>query len=1352
MIRPIVAVRLVNEKNGRQILTYGMIDTGCDRDIIADHVAQYLELEERVKLVTINTVETGNTLNRRLTDVRLEAMDKSYMARVGDALIGTILTNTNDVPPAKRDSEPLPHGEGVTFIDIEAVVSVIISVGHADTWTDVEARKGKPREPILLKTAFGWTMLGRSGSTVTNISCGATSVEFGDVREGLDRIFYHDFAIVSEEELGESLDNREAVEQLKKSICFNDDRKKYMIDLPWKGGRENAMKKINAVDSRSTALKRLRGTAAQLRRDDEKKERVFAEMEKFVKLGYASVIEDLNDDTTTDRPRWYLPLHVVEKGGKTRVCHDARASTNGVCLNDMLHGKLNLNNELMTILCLFRTEKVAFTTDICAFFHNVLVSPIDADAFRYFWFTDESMTTVQLLRFNAHVFGSAASSFVTSFVLRYHAERLRASGRYADETCDVIRKRSYVDDLSATNRRVPTAKTVKGELISGMAEGGFTLAKWATNFPEILEGLPSEVVKSFGTLDDNGLTKVLGISWETKGDRLTFVFDDEKTRSIAKTPRQLVAVQATLYDPLGLISPFQLFGRQMLQQSMVGNKGWDSPLDPELQQRFQRWQEEIPLLAHLSIPRWWDTDGTVDPVDEQLHIFSDAASTAYGCCAYRRVVGKDGEIFVTLLTARSHVVPLNPSRSSHHNSIPRLELVAAKKAVEVRLFLERALEKKFPKTVMWCDSQCVLKQIMDRESRFNQFTTNRLSFIHAGSKITDWRFCYSGDNPSDLPSRGIHAGEHEKWRIFHGGPDFLWRPENEWPANPLAPPAADAVNVAFLESRVMLSNDNDGNANSSRRRSDDGQEEGEDTALATVAQEDDRILVAASRISDYVCKVRCIARIQAIARFWKNFRRPAHTTRSASSRPKVTLVVMSNDFRQAENLLLQRIQNAAFPTECRLLQKHEINAPNLRKEMTKRNSALRKHNPFLDHDNLIKVGSRLTNSSIAAEAKYPIILPKGNEDVRALIRHTHDMEMHAGPKHVLGTLRQRYWILQGLQEVTNIVKKCITCQKAFKAPLTQKMAPLPAARVTPGQPFQDTGLDLMGPFGVKMSGRATHKVWVVVFTCFRTRSVHSELVYNMDTSSCINAIVRFSARRPGAQNFMSDRGSNLMGADRVLKDELQKWNSLTAKDLQRRGLQWDFIPADAPHRGGVWERMVGLFKKHLKATMGGVTVHVDVFNTVIIEIEAVINRRPLTAISADSRDCEALTPAHILYPAASTHSSAAVTENVGDPTAEQFRERWRHSQAVVNAFWKTWSRDYLSLLHQRNKWADTIRDLKVGDLVLIVDELSKRHEWKLARVHEVTSTDGHVRSATVRRPDRKLVLRDRSKLVLLELD
>ena len=171
--------------------------------------------------------------------------------------------------------------------------------------------------------------------------------------------------------------------------------------------------------------------------------------------------------------------------------------------------------------------------------------------------------------------------------------------------------------------------------------------------------------------------------------------------------------------------------------------------------------------------------------------------------------------------------------------------------------------------------------------------------------------------------------------------------------------------------------------------------------------------------------------------------------------------------------------------------------------------------------------------------------------------------------------------LHGLQEINSVLRKCLRCQKAFKKPEEQQMGPLPEMRVSTNPPFQEVGLDLMGPFLVRMNGRALHKVWVVVFACMSTRSVHCEVVYKLDHESLLNAIVRFSARRPGSTHFISDQGTNLTKADKVLKEELRQWNASSTERLQQRGLTWSFIPAGTPHRGGSWERVVGLFKRHL---------------------------------------------------------------------------------------------------------------------------------------------------------------------------
>ena len=286
-----------------------------------------------------------------------------------------------------------------------------------------------------------------------------------------------------------------------------------------------------------------------------------------------------------------------------------------------------------------------------------------------------------------------------------------------------------------------------------------------------------------------------------------------------------------------------------------------------------------------------------------------------------------------------------------------------------------------------------------------------------------------------------------------------------------------------------------------------------------------------------------------------------------------------------------------------------------------------------------------------------------------------------------------------------------------------------------------------------MNGRATHKVWSVIFACMKTRSVHVEIVYKLDAESLLNAITRFSARRPGSTHFMSDQGTNLKAADKILKDELRACNAAAEPSLTHKGLKWEFIPARAPHRGGAWERVVGLFKKHLAALALGDNVHVETFNTILVQIEGILNRHPLTAISTAVDDCEALTPAHILYPSFASHQSCVITPQDNSRSTRDLRGAFLKAQSRINAFWKSWASDYITLLHTRSKWRRSRKEMKEGDLVLVVDEQQPRSMWKLARViNAEAEVDQHVRKATVKTADKKTLLRDRESLVLLEMD
>ena len=292
----------------------------------------------------------------------------------------------------------------------------------------------------------------------------------------------------------------------------------------------------------------------------------------------------------------------------------------------------------------------------------------------------------------------------------------------------------------------------------------------------------------------------------------------------------------------------------------------------------------------------------------------------------------------------------------------------------------------------------------------------------------------------------------------------------------------------------------------------------------------------------------------------------------------------------------------------------------------------------------------------------------------------------------------------------------------------------------------------MGHFLVKMNGRADHKVWIAVFTCFVSRAVHVELLFNMSADAMVNAIIRFAARRPGIRRFTSDCGTNLTGANNILKKEMEAWNRSSTSILQRRGLQWDFITPRTPHYGGVWERIVGLFKRHLASISSGAVLHVDTFNTAVVEVEGILNRRPLTALSDDPSDSEALTPNHILNPSTTGCDPLDLVQQGVNSDADSAKIRWRRAQSRVDAFWKTWRVEYLALLHERSKWTRSEKDFAVDDMVIVIDEALPRHDWSLGRVVGVEGSAAHVRRAHIRRKDGKIVTKDRTKLVRLELD
>ena len=204
----------------------------------------------------------------------------------------------------------------------------------------------------------------------------------------------------------------------------------------------------------------------------------------------------------------------------------------------------------------------------------------------------------------------------------------------------------------------------------------------------------------------------------------------------------------------------------------------------------------------------------------------------------------------------------------------------------------------------------------------------------------------------------------------------------------------------------------------------------------------------------------------------------------------------------------------------------------------------------------------------------------------------------------------------------------MTCRKvqgkAFRAP---DPAPLPKLRVQEAIPFSVTGVDFTGPLYVR-SENGTTKSYICLFTCAVTRAVHLEVVSDLSEQSFLQAFRRFSSCRSLPHHMISDNASTFLASSETLSDLFQ--SPSLKEQLSRQGVEWKFIPKQAPWYGGFWERLIGLTKGAIKKTLGKASITLTELQTLATEVEAVLNDRRITYVSSDCVDKELLMPSHLL--------------------------------------------------------------------------------------------------------------------------
>ena len=379
----------------------------------------------------------------------------------------------------------------------------------------------------------------------------------------------------------------------------------------------------------------------------------------------------------------------------------------------------------------------------------------------------------------------------------------------------------------------------------------------------------------------------------------------------------------------------------------------------------------------------------------------------------------------------------------------------------------------------------------------------------------------------------------------------------------------------------------------------------------------------------------------------------------------------------------------------------------------------------------------MSNSWLPQAAQNPVLLDKRHHLATLLVIDAHKRILHGGVKETLSEFRSAYWLVRGRQFVRKLLHSCVICRKLEGQPCQGKLPPpLPDYCVRPSRPFQTTGVDFAGPLHVRIPGEAgSSKVWLCLYTCCSTRAVHLDLVENMTTETFMRSFRRFTARRGTPSRMISDNGKTFKSASTIIARILE--SSEARNQFTQVHVEWQFNLEKAPWWGGIFERMIKSAKRCLKKAIGRNCLTHNEPLTLVIEVEAVLNSRPLSYVSSEDVE-EPLTPSHLLM--GFRVMTLPDPEIPDDPDfvgqAENLTWRMAHLTKSLQKFWKRWKREYLMELrefHRTRLKKGLEYTIEKGEVVIVYDEGHPRGMWRLGRIENlIEGADGKVRGVCIR--------------------
>ena len=752
-----------------------MIDNGASSSYICTQLITQLHLKP-VSVETRNIEQMYGTVKRRVQIFKVKIQSNAVEGFCldlncinGEKDLLTYLPN----PKVKELKKNYSRFRNLRFCDEdseEGKLPIHIILGAADyqriRTTEPPVLGPNPDvDPGAEYTMLGWTL---SGKTV--------EIDADSEKLFLTLTPQNEFErMCSIEVLGledaDSAPGEEFHEQFQGQLKRLDDGT-YSTRLPWK-------KDLFQVPSnKELAIARLHSTTKRLERL-KKLEDYHEIMKDQINNGILEAVPEKQTGGVVH----YVPHQPVireeAESTRMRIVYDlsAKACKEMPSINDCLEKGPSLQPLILDILLRNRLSLNCVTGDIQKAFLQITVDPADRDVQRLFWYNNLEERRMVEYRFTRVIFGSASSPYILGATLNKHISQ------YKDEfpsTVETLLRNTYVDDVQCGGHSKEELLRFKQEATHILQDAGFSLHKWHSNIKEVEaqgseeslllhEDTTTYAKEEMGTKSDE--TKILGIPWNKRKDELTISFSKctERQGDGFLTKRKMLSTINGIFDPLGLASPVIITAKILYSQLCQSQLSWDEEVQGMAEVAWKRWIRILADSKSISVPRAIITSNVAKMV---LHGFADASKSAVAACIYLVAHYDNEEASQHLLLAKARIAP--------EKSIPRLELIAAHTLSKLMAYVKYALEQ-YPISEIhgWVDSTTVLHW-MNGNGTWSLFVRNRIKAITDGD-INKWHYVPTGENPSDLGSRGCDPSKlGEFWFC---GPDWLSKTE-DWPKQP----------------------------------------------------------------------------------------------------------------------------------------------------------------------------------------------------------------------------------------------------------------------------------------------------------------------------------------------------------------------------------------------------------------------------------------------------------------------------------------------------------------------------------------------------------------------------------------